>query len=110
MAVTITPAISYDTASVITAPEDGDDLDAAVIETDLQVLANRARLSQYALRNHIVWDGAFGVRSGGTLAIHDVFPDPADGGQPPYELYLRAVAGDFEPVSATGSLRVLRRR
>ncbi len=50
------------------------------------------------------------VASGGTLAIHDVFPDPADGGQPPYELYLRAVAGDFEPVSATGSLRVLRRR
>lgn len=50
------------------------------------------------------------VSSGGTLAIHDVFPDPADGGQPPYELYLRAVAGDFEPVSATGSLRVLRRR
>ncbi len=50
------------------------------------------------------------VRSGGTLAIHDVFPDPADGGQPPYELYLRAVAGDFEPVSVTGSLRVLRRR
>ena len=49
------------------------------------------------------------VRSGGTLAIHDVFPDPADGGQPPYELYLRAVAGDFTPVSATGSLRVLRR-
>ncbi len=49
------------------------------------------------------------VRAGGTLAIHDVFPDPADGGQPPYELYLRAVAGDFEPVSATGSLRVLRR-
>lgn len=50
------------------------------------------------------------VRPGGTLAIHDVFPDPADGGQPPYELYLRAVGGDFEPVSATGSLRVLRRR
>ena len=36
------------------------------------------------------------VRPGGTLAIHDVFPDPADGGQPPYELYLRAVAGDFD--------------
>ncbi len=50
------------------------------------------------------------VASGGTLAIHDVFPDPADGGQPPYELYLRAISGDFEPVSATGSLRVLRRR
>ncbi|MGK2929490.1 MAG: class I SAM-dependent methyltransferase [Acidimicrobiales bacterium] len=50
------------------------------------------------------------VRPRGTLAIHDVFPDPAEGGQPPYELYLRAVAGDFDPVSATGSLRVLRRR
>lgn len=50
------------------------------------------------------------VKPGGTLAIHDVFPDPADGGQPPYELYLRAVAADFEPVSVTGSLRVLRRR
>jgi MMP 1-O-methyltransferase len=50
------------------------------------------------------------VAPGGTLAIHDVFPDPSDGGRPPYELYLRAVDGDFEPVSATGSLRVLRRR
>jgi MMP 1-O-methyltransferase len=49
------------------------------------------------------------VASGGTLVIHDVFPDPADGGQPPYELYLRALADGFEPVSATGSLRVLRR-
>ena len=49
------------------------------------------------------------VALGGYLCIHDVFPDPADGGQPPYELYLRALAGDFEPVSATGSLRALRR-
>lgn len=47
------------------------------------------------------------VETGGTLAIHDVFPDPADGGQPPYELYLRALADGFTPLSATGSLRVL---
>lgn len=47
------------------------------------------------------------VRPGGTLLIHDVFPDPAHGGQPPYELYLRALADGFAPVSATGSLRVL---
>ena len=48
---------------------------------------------------------------GGLLAIHDVFPDPADGGRPPYEdIYLPALAsGYFEDVSATGSLRVLRR-
>jgi predicted O-methyltransferase YrrM len=45
--------------------------------------------------------------SGGTLCIHDVFPDPADGGRPPYELYLRALGLGFEPLEATGSLRVL---
>lgn len=48
---------------------------------------------------------------GGLLAIHDVFPDPADGGRPPYEdIFLPALAsGRFDEVSATGSLRVLRR-
>lgn len=51
------------------------------------------------------------VAPGGLLAIHDVFPDPADGGRPPYEqIYLPAIeSGRFELVSATGSLRVLRR-
>jgi predicted O-methyltransferase YrrM len=49
------------------------------------------------------------VAAGGTLAIHDVFPDPADGGRPPYEVYLRALSDGFAEVSATGSLRVLRR-
>lgn len=47
---------------------------------------------------------------GGTLAIHDVFPDPKDGGRPPYEIYLRALSSEaFTEVSATGSLRVLQR-
>ena len=51
------------------------------------------------------------LASGGLLLIHDVFPDPADGGRPPFEIYRRALAsGDFTEVSATGSLRVLRRR
>jgi predicted O-methyltransferase YrrM len=51
------------------------------------------------------------VAVGGTLAIHDVFPDPADGGRPPYEeIYLPALeSGRFEPASVTGSLRTLRR-
>jgi hypothetical protein len=45
----------------------------------------------------------------GLLAIHDVFPDPADGGRPPYEIYCRALESKrFEDLSATGSLRVLR--
>jgi MMP 1-O-methyltransferase len=51
------------------------------------------------------------VAVGGALAIHDVFPDPADGGRPPYDIYLRALrSGAFDEVAATGSLRVLRRR
>jgi MMP 1-O-methyltransferase len=52
------------------------------------------------------------VAPGGTLAIHDVFPDPADGGRPPYEeIYLPALAsGRFTEVRAVGSLRVLARR
>ncbi|MFD8337820.1 class I SAM-dependent methyltransferase [Streptomyces solisilvae] len=46
---------------------------------------------------------------GGLLVIHDVFPDPADGGQAPYRIYRRALAsGAFTEVSATHSLRVLR--
>jgi predicted O-methyltransferase YrrM len=47
---------------------------------------------------------------GGLLAIHDVFPDPADGGQAPYRIYRRALeCGAFTEEQATGSLRVLRR-
>jgi MMP 1-O-methyltransferase len=50
------------------------------------------------------------VAIGGALAFHDVFPDPADGGQAPYRVYLRALASEaFKEVSVTGSLRVLER-
>ena len=51
------------------------------------------------------------VAPGGTLAIHDVFPNPADGGRPPYEqIYLPAIeSGRFRETSVTGSLRVLQR-
>jgi predicted O-methyltransferase YrrM len=47
---------------------------------------------------------------GGRLAIHDVFPHPADGGQAPYHVYRRALAsGRFREVRVVGSLRVLER-
>ena len=50
------------------------------------------------------------VAAGGALAFHDIFPDPADGGQAPYRVYQRALAsGGFTEVSVTGSLRVLER-
>jgi len=44
------------------------------------------------------------VAIGGTLAIHDVFPDPADGGRPPDEQILRPArgTGGFQRGSATG--------
>lgn len=46
----------------------------------------------------------------GLLVVHDVFPDPADGGQAPYRVYRRALeSGAFTEVSVTQSLRVLRR-
>ncbi len=49
------------------------------------------------------------VIHGGTLAIHDVFDDPAEGGQAPFHVWQRAIADGFAPVSTTGSLRVLKR-
>lgn len=63
---------------------------------------------QAAQRDYECWAGT--VVAGGVLAIHDVFPDPANGGQAPYHVYLRAVhSGQFIEESVTGSLRVLRR-
>ncbi|HCL49092.1 MAG TPA: hypothetical protein DHW86_06195 [Rhodobiaceae bacterium] len=50
------------------------------------------------------------VMKGGLLAIHDVFPNPADGGRPPHEIYKLALhSGLFEEEKAVKSLRVLRR-
>ncbi len=58
---------------------------------------------------HLDYDGWVPkLRAGGTLLIHDVFPDPADGGRPPYEIYLRALDDGFIEFAVEGSLRVLR--
>ena len=52
------------------------------------------------------------VADNGILAIHDVFPDPKDGGRPPYEeIYLPAIqSGLFTEVGVEGSLRLLQRK
>jgi predicted O-methyltransferase YrrM len=48
------------------------------------------------------------LRAGGLLVIHDVFPNPAHGGQAPFHVFRRALAsGQFQETSAVGSLRVL---
>lgn len=61
-----------------------------------------------ALDDYRLW--ATRVVTGGILAIHDVFPNPEDGGRPPYEIYKLAMAsGLFEEVKDVKSLRFLRR-
>jgi MMP 1-O-methyltransferase len=50
------------------------------------------------------------VAPDGALAFHDIFADPADGGQAPYRVYRRAMeSGAFKEVRVQGSLRVLQR-
>jgi predicted O-methyltransferase YrrM len=50
------------------------------------------------------------ILPGGALVFHDIFPDPAHGGQAPYQVYRRALAsGAWEERRIVGSLRVLER-
>lgn len=49
------------------------------------------------------------LRDGGLLLIHDVFPDPADGGQAPFHVYNGALDEGFTELAAEGSLHVLTR-
>ena len=45
---------------------------------------------------------------GGLLAIHDVFPNPEDGGRPPFNIYTKAKeSGLFKEVDMIGSLALL---
>ncbi len=47
---------------------------------------------------------------GGVLAIHDVFPDPHEGGQAPYAIFNLALqSGLFELIARVNSLGLLRR-
>jgi len=61
-----------------------------------------------ALTDYRAW--APHVLPGGILAIHDVFPDPADGGQAPFTIWqLATQSGLFEPLGTQDTLRGLRR-
>ncbi|HTW99971.1 MAG TPA: class I SAM-dependent methyltransferase, partial [Acidimicrobiales bacterium] len=75
------------------------------------VLLDGGHGEEIARADYRAWSAQ--VAAGGLLAIHDVFPDPAEGGRPPYECFLEAVSsGRFldEPALGRGSLKVLRRR
>jgi predicted O-methyltransferase YrrM len=61
-----------------------------------------------ALTDYRCWTGH--LRRGGTLAIHDVYPDAAAGGQAPYAVYRLAVdSGLFAELDRVDSLAVLRK-
>jgi len=61
-----------------------------------------------ALADYRTW--APRIMPGGFLAIHDIFPNPEDGGQAPYEIYRLALAsGLFEELDPTRTLGVLQR-
>ena len=63
---------------------------------------------QAAMTDYRSWSPHIVV--GGILAIHDIFPDPADGGQAPFEIYRLALAsGLFEEVEMRRTLAILRR-
>jgi predicted O-methyltransferase YrrM len=50
------------------------------------------------------------LRPGGILAVHDLFPNPIDGGQAPYTVYKLALAsGLFRPLTQVKTLGLLKR-
>jgi predicted O-methyltransferase YrrM len=61
-----------------------------------------------ALTDYRCWAGHL-IR-GGVLAIHDIFPDAAKGGQAPYAIYRMALdSGLFEEIERVNTLALLRR-
>lgn len=61
-----------------------------------------------ALEDWRAWAGH--IAPGGLLAIHDVFPNPSQGGRPPFEVHQLALAsGLFSPCGALGALHWLER-
>jgi len=63
---------------------------------------------QAALTDYQSWSRH--IVPGGYLAIHDIFPDPEDGGQAPFEIYQLALAsGFFEAQPTIKTLGLLKR-
>ena len=122
-----TTLVDAQTGRLDTLPHVRATLAAAGVEEDVIVIvgrsANVARLWRTPLGMLFIDGGPTDVAAttdyeswapwiapGGLLAIHDVFPDPADGGQAPYRIYLRATqSGAFTEIPGEGSLRLLER-
>ena len=62
-----------------------------------------------AYKDYNAWAGH--IVPGGFLLIHDIFSDPAEGGQAPYQIYNLAIAsGLFQTIKMIKTLGVLQRR
>jgi len=61
------------------------------------------------LNDYKIWSKHLIV--GGYLLFHDIFPDPAKGGQAPYQVYRRAVGSEhYEELPLYKSLGILKRK
>ena len=61
---------------------------------------------QAANDDYDVWNPH--IIQGGLLAIHDVFPNPKDGGRPPFNIYTKAIeSGLFKELEMIKSLALL---
>lgn len=61
-----------------------------------------------ALKDYNSWKNK--IKRDGLLVIHDVFPDPKDGGRPPFEIYSLAKNSDeFEDLGIYESLGILKK-
>ena len=63
---------------------------------------------QVAIQDFNDWNNK--IKIGGILAIHDIFPNPKDGGRPPYEIYLKALKSNkFEEIEMVKKLGILKK-
>ena len=61
-----------------------------------------------AVTDYRLWSSK--LAKGGLLAIHDVFPNPEEGGRPPYDIYCMALeSNNFEEIDLIGSLGLLKK-
>jgi len=61
-----------------------------------------------ALTDYRCWSPK--IHPGGVLAIHDLFPDPSEGGQAPYDIWKLALAsGLYEDLGTVKTLGLLKR-
>ena len=73
------------------------------------VFIDGGHTAEAALQDYECW--ARHILAGGYLLIHDIFKDPAAGGQAPHQVYnLARSSGQFDPLSMIKTLGVLQRK